>query len=64
MARQSIPKPHPKAKGEIEVLVCAALGMLDCDDLTPLQRLRAEEIYDLAHQLEDTLQNSEEKEGQ
>ena len=41
-----------KAADNIDALVCAALDMLDCTDLTDQERARADEIYDLCNCLE------------
>ena len=48
-----------KSKDNIEALVLAALDMLDCDDLTTDQSMKADEIYQSASELEDMLENPE-----
>jgi len=53
-----------KAKDQIDALVCAALNMLDCkDDLTPDERLCAEQIYSEANHLEGLLEERQERLG-
>lgn len=44
----------------VQTLVLAALDLLDCKDLTPAERLKADEIYALAGDLEDAIENPEE----
>lgn len=40
----------------IDELVCAAVNMLDCADLTPEQRTKVEQIYEMCGELEDSVE--------
>jgi len=41
-----------KSADYIDALVCGVLDILDCIDLTPQERARADEIYDSVNYLE------------
>jgi hypothetical protein len=50
--------PSKRVRAVIEALAIAALNVLD-EELSPKQRRIADAIYDLATELEDTLEDTE-----
>lgn len=55
---------RPGKREHIDELVCAALNMLDCQDLTEEQRATAEQIYELSNSLESSIEDHVDQEKQ